>query len=150
MSRVDPASWLRASYTLAERSTLDHCFGDESVLLRTAGSSFTGTEVVSRCCSRWPPRFWFFVRLPARLDDYGQMYIIDNMDPEPIKGRGAADNPANRFERLHYEPSEERPSEERPAPATQFFKDKTQSIIATNDSRSEEHTSELQSPCNLV
>jgi DNA repair photolyase len=56
------------------------------------------------------------------------------MDSEPIKGRGAADNPANRFERLHYESNEDGPSEERPAPATQFFKDQTQSIIATNDS----------------
>ena len=26
------------------------------------------------------------------------------MSQEPIRGRGASDNPANRFERLHYEP----------------------------------------------
>jgi DNA repair photolyase len=51
-----------------------------------------------------------------------------------LKGRGASDNPANRFERLHYEPSEDGPIDERPAPATQFFKDRSQSIIATNDS----------------
>ena len=56
------------------------------------------------------------------------------MDIDPIKGRGAADNPANRFERLHYEPSADDPPDERPSPTTQFFKDTTRSIIATNDS----------------
>jgi DNA repair photolyase len=62
------------------------------------------------------------------------MFIIKIMDTQPLKGRGAADNPPNRFERLHYEPTDDGASDERPAPATQFFKDKTQSIIATNDS----------------
>lgn len=62
------------------------------------------------------------------------MYIIEGMNPEPIKGRGATDNPANRFERLHYEADDEAAPDERPAPATVFFKDKTLSIIATNDS----------------
>ena len=51
-----------------------------------------------------------------------------------LKGRGAADNPANRFELLRYEPIEDGACDERPAPATQFFKDQTRSIIATNDS----------------
>jgi hypothetical protein len=52
----------------------------------------------------------------------------------PIHGRGASGNPANRFERLHYDPESEGPPDETPAPATQFFKDATCSIIATNDS----------------
>jgi DNA repair photolyase len=52
----------------------------------------------------------------------------------PIHGRGASGNPANRFDRLHYEPDPEAPPDETPAPATQFFKDATRSIIATNDS----------------
>jgi DNA repair photolyase len=56
------------------------------------------------------------------------------MQDNPIKGRGAVDNPANRFDRLHYEPTDDCTLEERPAPATQFFKDNTCSIIATNDS----------------
>jgi hypothetical protein len=38
MSRAEPASWLPASCTLAERSTLDRCFGDESVLLGRFGA----------------------------------------------------------------------------------------------------------------
>ncbi|MBI2805285.1 MAG: PA0069 family radical SAM protein [Planctomycetes bacterium] len=56
------------------------------------------------------------------------------MTLEPIKGRGAADNPPNRFELIRYEPLEDGACDERPAPATQFFRDATASIIATNDS----------------
>ncbi len=52
----------------------------------------------------------------------------------PIHGRGAAGNPANRFERLHYEPDPDVDPDDRPAPATQFFKDQSRTIIATNDS----------------
>jgi DNA repair photolyase len=52
----------------------------------------------------------------------------------PIKGRGAASNPANRFELLRYEPLEDGACDERPAPATLFFRDTTRSLIATNDS----------------
>jgi DNA repair photolyase len=53
---------------------------------------------------------------------------------EPIRGRGAADNPANRFERLHYEPDPDLDPAEQPAPRTLFLRDDTRSIIATNDS----------------
>jgi DNA repair photolyase len=52
----------------------------------------------------------------------------------PIHGRGAAGNPPNRFERLHYEPDPDADPADAPAPATQFFRDATRSIIATNDS----------------
>src|SRR5262245_28074332 len=52
----------------------------------------------------------------------------------PIHGRGASDNPANRFERIHYEPDPDLDPEERPSPNTQFFRDISRSIIATNDS----------------
>jgi DNA repair photolyase len=54
--------------------------------------------------------------------------------PEPIRGRGAAENLPNRFERVRYEADPETPDAERPAPTTQFFKDVSRSIIATNDS----------------
>ena len=56
------------------------------------------------------------------------------MPEQPIHGRGASGNPANRFDRLHYEPDQDAPSDEASAPATQFFKDSTKSIIASNDS----------------
>jgi DNA repair photolyase len=52
----------------------------------------------------------------------------------PIHGRGASANPANRFEPLHYEPDPGLGPDQGPTPATQFFKDATCSIIATNDS----------------
>jgi DNA repair photolyase len=54
---------------------------------------------------------------------------------EILRGRGASDNPPNRFERTHFErePQEDE-GEATPAPATQTFRDATRTIIATNDS----------------
>jgi DNA repair photolyase len=52
----------------------------------------------------------------------------------PLRGRGASLNPANRFETLHYERDPQAPPGDDPAPLTQFFKDRTASIITTNDS----------------
>lgn len=55
--------------------------------------------------------------------------------PVPIvKGRGAAGNPPNRFERLTFERDTDWNPEEDPAPATQFLRDQTQTIINYNDS----------------
>jgi len=53
---------------------------------------------------------------------------------EPIRGRGAAENPANRFDRLHYEPDPDLDPDELGKPRTQFLRDNSRSIIATNDS----------------
>jgi DNA repair photolyase len=53
------------------------------------------------------------------------------------KGRGAGSNPANRFERLRYEPDPGDaldPELETPAPRTLFLRDPSRSIIATNQS----------------
>src|SRR5262249_44247171 len=52
----------------------------------------------------------------------------------PLRGRGAAGNPPNRFARIHYEADLDEPPPEDNRPATQFYKDTTRSIIATNDS----------------
>jgi DNA repair photolyase len=52
----------------------------------------------------------------------------------PIHGRGAAHNPGNRFEHAAYVPEPDDPGLDASAPATQFFKDYSRSIIATNDS----------------
>ncbi|MDX1579340.1 MAG: PA0069 family radical SAM protein [Gemmatimonadota bacterium] len=51
----------------------------------------------------------------------------------PIRGRGAADNPANRFTEIRCDPD---PEEGRPveAPRTRFFEDRTRSILSHNDS----------------
>lgn len=53
--------------------------------------------------------------------------------PTP-RGRGAADNPANRFEAIHLERDDEWNPEEDPAPGTRFFRDASQTIINYNDS----------------
>lgn len=53
--------------------------------------------------------------------------------PGPLRGRGASHNPTNRFETLHYERDPEAVPGDDPAPATQFFRDNTCSIITTND-----------------
>jgi DNA repair photolyase len=54
----------------------------------------------------------------------------------PVHGRGAGSNPANRFEKLHFEADAdaEAGAEVQSAPGTQFLKDKTVSILAHNDS----------------
>src|SRR5262245_21299859 len=56
------------------------------------------------------------------------------MPSDPIRGRGAADNPPPRFEPLVYEPDPDAPPDESPAPQTQFFRDTSRSIITYNDS----------------
>jgi len=56
------------------------------------------------------------------------------VDPlTPYKGRGAPVSPANRFEKFSLERDEEW-TEDDPLPRTQFLKDRSRSIIATNDS----------------
>ena len=58
------------------------------------------------------------------------------MQPEQVipAHRGAAENPPNRFEKIHLERDEEWNPEEDPLPRTQFLKDSSKSIIAYNDS----------------
>jgi len=51
-----------------------------------------------------------------------------------MRGRGAADNPRNRFEALSFEWDESLSPEERPAPSTQFFEDASESLITYNQS----------------
>ena len=48
--------------------------------------------------------------------------------------RGAAENPPNRFEKVHLERDEDWNPEEDPLPRTQFLKDSSKTIIAYNDS----------------
>jgi DNA repair photolyase len=53
---------------------------------------------------------------------------------EPPRGRGAADNPPNRFELLRYEPDPDAPTAESSRPETRLYRDPTRSILARNDS----------------
>ncbi len=51
-----------------------------------------------------------------------------------IKGRGAAENPANRFEPIEYVPDLDAYDPDEPPPPTMVFRDTTKKIIARNDS----------------
>ena len=53
---------------------------------------------------------------------------------ESIGGRGASHNPANRYIPLNYEQDPARIDPDAPSPHTQFYRDSSRSIIATNDS----------------
>ncbi|MCE9532133.1 MAG: PA0069 family radical SAM protein [Planctomycetes bacterium] len=52
----------------------------------------------------------------------------------PQRGRGASENPPNRFIPLYRERYDDWDDPEDPAPATRFFRDQTRSILTTNDS----------------
>jgi DNA repair photolyase len=54
--------------------------------------------------------------------------------PFPLRGRGATDNPANRFERLHVIPTESWTDPDDPSPRTSLFRDATRNILSRNDS----------------
>ncbi len=51
-----------------------------------------------------------------------------------LKGRGATDNPANRFERLHVVAAESWTDPDDPAPRTVLLRDSTRTILARNQS----------------
>src|SRR5216117_3989997 len=54
--------------------------------------------------------------------------------PSFTRGRGAAANPANRFEALHLERDKDWNAAGDPAPTTHFFRDATRGLISYNDS----------------
>jgi DNA repair photolyase len=56
------------------------------------------------------------------------------IDLGPVHGRGAVDNPANRFEQIAYEPPSGDADEEATAPTTRFYRDTARSILAHNES----------------
>lgn len=56
------------------------------------------------------------------------------MSTIPPPGRGSIHNPPNRFIALNYEPWPDYDASEDPAPRTQFFRDDSKTILATNDS----------------
>jgi DNA repair photolyase len=56
------------------------------------------------------------------------------MELVKIRGRGAAENPPNRFERLSFEPDAAMRDADDPGPQTRFFRDTSRTAIASNDS----------------
>lgn len=59
--------------------------------------------------------------------------MSDAHNPRSITGRGAAANPKNRFEKIGVEPDHAETGDE-PRPETVYLRDRSRSIIATNDS----------------
>lgn len=59
------------------------------------------------------------------------------LDQPAPRGRGAAENPVNRFELICYQHNPDDPNDSgeiAPSPSTQFFRDTTRTILAHNDS----------------
>src|SRR5438094_10350336 len=54
--------------------------------------------------------------------------------PRPVRGRGSAGNPKNRFEAIERIPQPADDNDETSSPDTQFLTDSSKSIIAYNDS----------------
>jgi DNA repair photolyase len=63
-------------------------------------------------------------------------FVVNHrMEPDRgIRGRGAAENPPNRFELLMYDRDPDAAAEDTPAPQTQFLKDSSRSLIVYNES----------------
>jgi DNA repair photolyase len=59
---------------------------------------------------------------------------VSRAEQSPIHGRGAAENPPNRFEKLVYLRDVDSDDPEEPAARTQFLKDSSRSLITYNDS----------------
>ena len=55
-------------------------------------------------------------------------------DPPALRARGAVENPPNRFEKIALEPDPDWYDPDEPAPPTQFFRDRSNTIINYNDS----------------
>ena len=59
---------------------------------------------------------------------------VKQPDQIPLHGRGASGNPPNRFEKIRYNRDPDWTDPDDPAPATDFLKDPSRSIITYNDS----------------
>ncbi|HWN93649.1 MAG TPA: hypothetical protein VNT99_01340, partial [Methylomirabilota bacterium] len=62
------------------------------------------------------------------MNDFSAPSIPTGPSTSTIKGRGAAQNPPNRFEKIHFEPDEEWNPDENAPLRTQFFRDTTQTF----------------------
>ena len=67
------------------------------------------------------------IMVPA-LQQTGQE---QTMPSAPLRGRGAAENPANRFESIHYVPD---PEDDETHPDTRLYRDTSRTILARNQS----------------
>src|SRR6266850_6636576 len=60
--------------------------------------------------------------------------MLPTMTSSPNPGRGAANNPPNRFEKIEFEPDADWNPEENPLPRTTFLKDHSSTVITYNNS----------------
>src|SRR5438093_5157217 len=60
--------------------------------------------------------------------------FVMHASPTSIRSRGAAENPPNRFEKIVLQPDPDWYDPDEPAPPTQFFRDRSNTIINYNDS----------------
>ena len=68
------------------------------------------------------------------MKNFAPQKIQLNEQAPTIKGRGAAQNPSNRFEKIHLEPDDDWNPGENGASRTQYFRDTTQTFINYNSS----------------
>ena len=68
------------------------------------------------------------------MDNEPELDGTGALRPPPIRGRGAAGNPPNRFESIAYTPDADADPEDAAKPATQYLADRSKSIITYNDS----------------
>jgi DNA repair photolyase len=68
------------------------------------------------------------------LKDFVPQKIELSENAPTIKGRGAAQNPPNRFEKIHLEPDEDWNPGDNTRPCTQLYRDSTQTFIVRNNS----------------
>ena len=57
--------------------------------------------------------------------------LVSDRPPGP-RGRGASSNPVNRFQRMTWERDADWDPEQDPAPATQFLRDRSDSVSASS------------------
>ena len=68
------------------------------------------------------------------LKEFSAQPVRLNERAPTVKGRGAAQNPSNRFEKIHLEPDEEWNPDENGSIRTRYLRDTTQSFINYNNS----------------
>jgi len=99
-------------------------------------TSKRGKKVPNKICFA-NDRIWLPLNLDrciaAPVKGFSSTYHL-NESAATIKGRGAAQNPSNRFEKIHVEPDEDWNPEENGSLRTQFFRDITQTFITRNNS----------------
>ena len=76
----------------------------------------------------------WFSPIGGALKNSPPQNVRPSAEAPAIKGRGAAQNPPNRFEKIYVEPDEDWNPADDHAPRTEFYRDASQTFINYNDS----------------